>query len=66
MFLIYETLLLLESDKINLERENKKMKAELMDGTTRSSFGAMGRPASVSNDSEVRLLQQDIIEKNKV
>lgn len=54
-----------ESDKINLERENKKIKAELMDAP-RSAFGAMSRQASVSSDPEVRLLQQEISEKNKV
>lgn len=59
------TFICVESDKINLERENKKIKAELMEAP-RSAFGAMSRQASVSSDPEVRLLQQEIIEKNKV
>lgn len=55
----------IESDKINLERENKKIKAELMDGPAARSAFSGNRQASVSNDIE-RLLQQELVEKNKV
>ncbi|CRK92717.1 CLUMA_CG006313, isoform B [Clunio marinus] len=56
----------LESEKITLERENKKIKAELLDfqvSTGRSGFNAM-RPQDAL-DSELRLLQQELMEKNK-
>jgi coiled-coil domain-containing protein 102A len=53
----------LETDKLNLEREVKKMKAELMD-SSRGSFGAMR--SSGGSDTEIRILQQEITEKNKV
>lgn len=54
----------LESDKINLERENKKMKTELTEYSGRQGFTGM-RVASAS-DTEIRLLQQELLEKNKV
>jgi coiled-coil domain-containing protein 102 len=53
----------LESDKINLERENKKMKTELLENG-RPGFSAMR--AMSTSDTEVRLLQQELLEKNKV
>lgn len=53
----------LESDKINLERENKKIKAELME-IGRPGFSGL-RSMSTS-DTEVRLLQQELMDKNKV
>lgn len=53
----------LETDKINLERENKKIKAELME-IGRPGFSGI-RSMSTS-DTEVRLLQQELLEKNKV
>lgn len=55
----------LESDKINLERENKKFKSELMELTGRSGFSGMRSSGGVS-DGELRLLQQELTEKNKV
>lgn len=53
----------LESEKINLERENKKIKSELMEVGGRQGFGGM---RSSSGDAELRLLQQDLMDKNKV
>lgn len=53
----------LETDKINLERENKKIKAELME-IGRPGFSGMRSMSS--SDSEVRLLQQELLDKNKV
>jgi coiled-coil domain-containing protein 102 len=54
----------LETEKINLERENKKIKAELMDAQV------SGRVPTYSNgtrsEAEVRLLQQELMERNKV
>lgn len=52
----------LESEKINIERENKKMKNELLE--VRPGFSGM-RVASPS-DTELRLLQQELMERNKV
>lgn len=52
----------LESEKINLERENKKMKNELLD--VRPGFSGMR--VSSATEAEVRLLQQELSEKNKV
>lgn len=54
----------LESEKINLERENKKIKTELLEGDSRSGFNGMR--ATNSTDVEVRLLQQELLDKNKV
>jgi coiled-coil domain-containing protein 102 len=53
----------LESDKTNLERENKKVKAELLEVTGRPFSGIR---AMSTSDTEVRLLQQELLEKNKV
>lgn len=53
----------LETDKLNLEREVKKLKSELMD-SSRGSFGAMR--SSGGSDTEIRILQQELTEKNKV
>lgn len=54
-----------ETEKVNLERENKKLKAEFLDAQVSgriSSFNNSGaRP-----DAELRLLQQELVEKNKV
>lgn len=52
----------LESEKINLERENKKIKNELME--VRPGFRGMS--VSSASDAEVRMLQQELVEKNKV
>lgn len=53
----------LESDKTNLERENKKMKTELLEGGRQ---GFSGIRVSNGSDAEVRLLQQELLDKNKV
>lgn len=53
----------LESDKINLERENKKIKAELLE-IGRPGFSGMR--AMSTSDTEIRLLQQELLDKNKV
>jgi coiled-coil domain-containing protein 102A len=54
----------LETEKINLERENKKMKGELMDAQM------SGRLPTYSNgtrsEAEVRMLQQELMDKTKV
>lgn len=55
----------LETDKTNLERENKKMKTELLELSGRQGFTGM-RVSSDSRDSEIRLLQQELLDKNKV
>lgn len=52
----------LDSEKINLERENKKIKNELME--VRPGFSGMR--VSSAADAEVRLLQQELLDKNKV
>lgn len=54
----------LESEKTNLERENKKIKTELLEGDARLGFSGMRVPNS--SDVEVRLLQQELLDKNKV
>lgn len=52
----------LESDKINLERENKKIKTELLEN---GRPGFSGMRAMSTSDTEVRLLQQELLDKNK-
>ncbi|KAL7049918.1 hypothetical protein ACKWTF_003902 [Chironomus riparius] len=54
----------LETEKINLERENKKMKTELMDSQV-SGRSPMWNVANGSRNEEIRLLQQELIDKNK-
>lgn len=54
----------LESEKINLERENKKIKSELLETGGRQGFSAMR--SSGAGDAEFRLLQQELMDKNKV
>jgi len=57
----------LESDKTNLERENKKIKAELMDmHAGRSSNYSGGLRNSGGSDMELRSMQQELMDKNKV
>lgn len=54
----------LETEKITLERENKKLKTELMDAQV------SGRVPTYSNgtrsEAEVRMLQQELTDRNKV
>lgn len=54
----------LESEKINLERENKKIKSELLETGGRQGFSGMR--SSGAGDAEFRLLQQELMDKNKV
>lgn len=53
----------LETEKINLERENKKIKSDLIESQVVERRGA--RPLS-STDCELRTLQQELIDRNKV
>lgn len=53
----------LETEKIALERDNKKLRAELRDMQER--LERKGRPLSTS-DAEIRQLQQELIDRNKV
>lgn len=55
----------LESEKINLERENKKIKADFLDQVS-SRSGFSGMRTSSTSDTESRLLQQELMDKNKV
>lgn len=55
----------LETDKINLERENKKLRSELQEVQV-DRYDRRGRPAMANNDLELRALQQELIDKNKV
>ncbi|KAL5292824.1 hypothetical protein ACFFRR_011537 [Megaselia abdita] len=52
----------LETEKLGLERDNKKLRQELLDYQERSD--RKGRPIPAS-EAEVRSLQQEITEKNK-
>lgn len=53
----------LETEKLTLERDNKKLRAELRDMQER--IERKGRPLS-NSDAEVRHLQQELSDKNKV
>lgn len=53
----------LETEKLALERENKKLRSELRDMQER--IERKGRPLS-NSDAELRHLQQEISDKNKV
>lgn len=53
----------LETEKLSLERDNKKLKTELRDMQER--LERKGRPLSTS-DAELRQLQQELIDRNKV
>jgi coiled-coil domain-containing protein 102A len=55
----------LETDKINLERDNKRLRSELQDVQV-DRYDRRGRPVVGNNDLEVRALQQELIDKNKV
>lgn len=55
----------IETEKLALERDNKKMRNEIRDLQERAD--RRGRPALTNNnDAEVRSLQQEIMDKNKV
>lgn len=53
----------LETEKLGLERDNKKLRAEVRDLQER--LERKGRPLSTS-DTDVRQLQQDLADRNKV
>lgn len=53
----------LETEKLSLERENKKLRSELRDMQER--LERKGRPLS-NSDAELRHLQQEILDKTKV
>lgn len=53
----------LETEKLALERDNKKLRAELRDMQER--IEKKGRPLSTS-DAEMRHLQQELSDKTKV
>lgn len=53
----------LETEKLGMERDNKKLRAELRDYQERSD--RKGRPVPAS-DAEIRALQQELLDKNKV
>lgn len=53
----------LETEKLNLERENKKLRAECQDLQDR--LERKGRAPVSSNDTEFRALQQELLDKNK-
>ncbi|XP_037909207.1 coiled-coil domain-containing protein 102A isoform X2 [Hermetia illucens] len=52
----------LETEKLALERDNKKLKAEIRDLQDRSD--RKGRPMQ-NTDSEIRVLQQELADRNK-
>lgn len=53
----------LETEKLALERDNKKLRAEIRDFQERSD--RKGRPLPAT-DVEVRALQQELTDRNKV
>ncbi|XP_055619618.1 coiled-coil domain-containing protein 102A isoform X2 [Toxorhynchites rutilus septentrionalis] len=53
----------LETEKLNLERENKKLRSECQDLQER--LERKGRPPVNNSDTEFRALQQELLDKNK-
>lgn len=53
----------LETEKLALERDNKKLRGELRDMQER--IERKGRPIA-NSDTEIRHLQQELSDKNKV
>ncbi|XP_055529483.1 coiled-coil domain-containing protein 102A isoform X2 [Wyeomyia smithii] len=53
----------LETEKLNLERENKKLRAECNDLQER--LERKGRPPMSNSDTEFRAMQQELLDKNK-
>lgn len=53
----------LETEKLNLERDNKKLRGELRDSQER--LERRGRPTSTA-DTELRQLQQEVTDRGKV
>lgn len=54
----------LETEKLNLERENKKLRSECQDLQER--LERKGRGPVSNSDNEFRALQQELLDKNKV
>ncbi len=55
----------LETEKLGLERDNKKLKAELRDVQERLAE-RRAKPTSASADAELRQCQQELADKTKV
>lgn len=53
----------LETEKLSMDRENKKLRGELRDFQER--IERKGRPLT-NSDAELRHLQQELLDKNKV
>jgi phosphoketolase len=53
----------LETEKVSLERENKKLRAELRDALDRLEKRIKSQPTA---DNELRSLQLELADKNKV
>lgn len=53
----------LETEKLSLERENKKLRAELRDALDRLERRIKSQPTA---DNELRSLQLELADKNKV
>ena len=53
----------LETEKIGLERDNKKLRSEVRDLQER--LERKGRPLS-SSDTDLRHIQQELMDRNKV
>lgn len=56
----------LETDKLALERDNKKLRNEMRDLQDRADRRGRPPPPVNNNDIEVRNLQQELKDKNKV
>lgn len=56
----------LETEKLALERDNKKVRGEMRElQELLDRRGRVGGPVGNGTDAELRLLQQEVIEKNK-
>lgn len=53
----------LETEKLALERDNKKVRGEMRE--LQDLLDRRGRPVGNDRDAELRLLQQELVEKNK-
>lgn len=55
----------MESEKLSLERDNKKLRGEVREMQDRLERRGRGGPTN-GGDTELRVLQQELIDKNKV
>lgn len=55
----------LETNKLGLERDNKKLRGEVRDLQDRLERRGRGIPCPSGTDPELRVLQQELVEKNK-